>query len=91
VILRDLVRTGQLLRFEVPVTDQPGSLATIATLLGEQGANIVNIGHERMSPSCNPKSAVLDVTVELQGSEHGAQLLDALRARQFDPAVTALH
>jgi threonine dehydratase len=89
VILRDLVRTGQLMRFEVPVTDQPGSLAAIATLLGEQGANIVEIGHERMS-SLSPKGTVLGVTVELQGKEHAAQLLEALRAQQFEPITTAI-
>ena len=72
------------------LTDQPGSLATIATLLGEQGANIVDISHERMSPTLNPKGAVLSVTVELQGSEHAEQLLDALRVRQFEPVVTAI-
>jgi threonine dehydratase len=90
VILRDLVRSGQLMRFELRVIDQPGSLATIATLLGEQGANVVDIGHDRMSPSLSPKGAVLSVTVELQGSDHAVRLLDVLRARQFEPTVTAI-
>jgi threonine dehydratase len=90
VILRDLVRTGQLMRFEIPVNDQPGTLARIATLIGEQGANIVDIAHNRLSPALNPKGAVIEVTVELHGTEHGAMLLDALRARHFVPSVIAM-
>jgi threonine dehydratase len=90
VILRDLVRAGQLLRFTVPVTDQPGSLATIATLLSDHGANIVEIGHERMSSALSPKGAMLDVTVELQDRDHGARVLDALRSRQFEAIVAAI-
>jgi threonine dehydratase len=90
VILRDLVRSGQLLRFEVPVTDQPGSLARIATLLGKQGANIVDIGHERISASCNPKGAVLGVTVELHGNEHGETVLRRLRELQFEPNIVKM-
>lgn len=90
VILRDLVRAGQLLRFTVPVTDQPGSLATVATLLSDHGANIVEIAHQRMSPELSPKGAILDVTVELQDRAHGAQVLEALRARQFEPTVAVI-
>lgn len=90
VILRDLARQGQLLRFEVPVSDQPGALAEIATLLGEQGANIVDISHARLSPTLSPKGTMLDVTVELQGREHGAELIEALCAHRFEPTLTEI-
>lgn len=90
VILRDLVRSGQLMRFDVPISDQPGALAALATILGEQGANIVDVAHDRLSLSLNPKGAALDLVVQLQGAEHGEQVVDALRARGFDPIVKAM-
>jgi threonine dehydratase len=84
VIMRALVRNGQLLRFDVPISDQPGALAVLSTILGDEGANIVDVSHDRMSLSLNPKGAVLDVVVEVQDRAHGEFVLAALRARHFD-------
>ncbi|SEH13010.1 threonine dehydratase [Sphingopyxis sp. YR583] len=90
VILRDLIRSGALMRIDVPISDQPGSLATLATVLAEEGANIVEVAHERMSLALNPKRAALDLVVELQDGEHGDRVLGALRERGFDAAARAI-
>ena len=87
VILRDLVRSGQLMRFDVPISDQPGALATLAAALASEGANIVDVSHERMSLALNPKGAALDVTVELQDAAHGEAVIAALQAQGFDACV----
>ncbi|MBL8643370.1 MAG: threonine ammonia-lyase [Rhodospirillaceae bacterium] len=87
VALRDLVRVGRLLRFVVPITDQPGALARIATILGEQGANIIDIGHDRLGLALSPKGATLDVVVEVQTADEGPKLLNALIAQGFAPIM----
>lgn len=90
VILRDLIRSGSLMRIDVPISDQPGALATLATVLAEEGANIVDVSHERMSLALNPKRAALDLVVELQDAEHGTRVLAALGAKGFDAAARAI-
>jgi threonine dehydratase len=78
VAMRELVRSGRLLRFEVPISDQPGALSTLTGLLGREGANIHHVAHERLSLAFNPKRAVLDFVIEVQDRDHGAQVLRAL-------------
>ena len=90
VAMRELVRSGQLMRFDVPILDRPGVLSILTGVIGEQGANIVDIGHERLSLALNPKGAVLNVVVEVQDRAHGTTLLEALRAYQFEVTLKNL-
>ncbi|ALJ14691.1 threonine ammonia-lyase [Sphingopyxis macrogoltabida] len=90
VILRDLIRSGSLMRIDVPISDQPGALAVLATVLAEEGANIVDVAHERMSLALNPKRAALDLVVELQDCDHGERVLAALRQRGFDAVARSV-
>lgn len=90
VIMRDLIRSGSLMRIDVPISDQPGALATLATALAEEGANIVDVSHERMSLALNPKRAALDLVVELRDAEHGETVLAALRRHGFDVTARAV-
>jgi len=90
VILRDLVRSGALMRLDVPITDQPGALATLATLLAKEGANIVEVAHERMALGLNPKRATVDLVIELQDRVHGDRVLEALRENRFDAVARAI-
>lgn len=90
VIMRDLVRSGALMRIDVPISDQPGALATLATALADEGANIVDVAHERMSLALNPKRAALDLVVELQDAAHGERVLAALRERGFDATARVI-
>jgi len=84
VAMRELVRNGQLLQFNVPISDQPGGLSLLAMALGDEGANIVDISHDRLSLALNPKGAVLSVVGEVQDRAHGETVIAALRSRGFD-------
>jgi threonine dehydratase len=85
VILRDLVRQGQLLHIEVPISDQPGALAELATVLGKEGANIVDMSHERLNLALNPRGAAIGLVIELQDESHGKRVLAGLAERGFTP------
>jgi threonine dehydratase len=87
VIMRDLVRSSQLMRFDVPISDRPRALAEIATALANEGANIVDVSHERLSLALNPKGAALDIVVELTDAAHGEAVIVALQAQGFDACV----
>ena len=64
VIMRGLIRNGRLSRLHIEVPDVPGSLGAITTMLGEAGANIVEILHQRMFVDLSAKSAEIEVTIE---------------------------
>jgi threonine dehydratase len=83
VATRELVRNGQLMRFDVPISDQPGALSALATVLAREGANIVDIAHDRLSLALNPKRATIDLVVEVQDRHHGEMLLAALPEAGF--------
>jgi threonine dehydratase len=85
VAMRELVRCDRLLRFEVPIHDRPGALSALVDVLASEGANIVDLAHDRLSLSLNPKGATLDIVVEVENSSHGARVLAALTRRRFAP------
>lgn len=87
VAMRALVRGGQLMRFSIAVNDQPGTLARLATLLGQLGANIIEIMHDRLALSSSPKGAVIDVVVEVQDHTHRAVIVERLREEGFTPTL----
>jgi threonine dehydratase len=91
VAMRELVRNDQLFRFEVPISDQPGQMAHLAAILAEGGANIVDVGHDRLSLSLNPKGAILEVLIEVQDATHGGAVLAALAESGFHALPKAVH
>jgi threonine dehydratase len=78
VIMRGLIRNGRLSRLHIEVPDVPGSLGTITTILGEVGANIVEILHQRMFVDLSAKSAEIEVTIETLDHLHVDRAVAAL-------------
>ena len=81
VIVRLLARTGRLLRLRVELDDQPGELARLTALLGDQGANIVELVHRRDLPELRLRRAIVDLTVETRGAAHAQAIIEELEAR----------
>ena len=52
-------------------------LGTIATRLGELGANILEVDHRRLFLDVPAKGARLDVTVETRDAAHADEILAA--------------
>jgi threonine dehydratase len=86
VILRALARSGRLVRLRLEITDQPGNLATVATIIGGAGGNIIDVSHHRDLPGVPLKDAVLEVSLETRDRAHAEAIVAALRERNF--AVT---
>ncbi len=80
VIMHGLVRTGRLTRFSVVVADVPGSLARLATVVGTEGGNIVEVAHQRMFSDLSAKSTVIELAVESRDQAHTERIIAALEA-----------
>ena len=70
VILRELSRAGRISTFHVELTDRPGSLAKIATVIGDAGGNIIEVLHNRLSTDLSVKNVAVDITVETRDAHH---------------------
>lgn len=89
VLQRQLVREQRLVTFRFESADQPGALAHIATLIGAEGGNIVDVAHHRLFLDVPIKAADLDFTIETRDAEHSRELERALRAAGLTPQIIA--
>ena len=83
VAMRELIRSDRLLEFQIEITDAPGALAQVAVLIGQLGANIISIEHDRLSIAHSAKATFVEVVVETESAEHGTRLLKALSEHGF--------
>ena len=78
VLMRGLVRDGRLVRLRVRMTDVSGSLAKVATLIGEAGGNIVEVQHQRVFGTASVKSTEIEFLIETRDREHTDALVRSL-------------
>jgi len=85
IMVRELERSDRIVSFRLTIADRPGVLGPIATLLGQLGANILEIGHRRLFLDVPAKGARLDVTVEARDRLHAEEIFAALAAGGYQP------
>ena len=78
VIMRGLVRNGRLSRLHVELPDVPGALGQLSTVVGDAGANIVEILHQRVFVDVSAKSASIEVTIETIDHAHVRRVVRSL-------------
>ena len=75
-----LTAAGRYLAFRCRLPDHPGSLAKLLGDLADLGANVLEIGHERLAPRLHVDEAEVVLQVETRGPEHCEEVIAALRA-----------
>ncbi|MGE4562462.1 MAG: threonine ammonia-lyase [Rhodospirillales bacterium] len=83
ILMRGLVREGQLVRLRVHITDAPGVLSTVAGLIGACGGNIIEVYHHRLFRDVPVKEADVDVVVETLDVEHVREITEKLTQAGF--------
>ena len=79
IIERGMVRAGRLARIRVHTRDVPGELARAATLIGQAGANIEEVAHQRAFTTLPVQNAELEFVLQTRGPEHIEEVLRTLR------------
>jgi len=87
VLMRDLVRVGQVLTLSIEMPDKPGSLHAIAGICAELGANVLEVNHGRFALDLSANAARLAITIETRDSDHAQQVMDRIRAAGFTLTV----
>jgi threonine dehydratase len=80
VVRHGMVAGSRYVALDIRIADHPGALAALLTLIGEQGANVVDVAHSRISEALSLDEVDVAVSMETRGPEHCAQLVGALRA-----------
>jgi threonine dehydratase len=79
IIGHGLVRAGRLVRLKVSARDVPGSLAKITTAVGQAGANIEEVHHQRAFSSLSAQYVEIELVLQTRGPAHVTEVLAALR------------
>jgi threonine dehydratase len=87
VLMRGLVRDGRIVRLRLRITDAPGQLARVSTIIGKAGGNIVEVQHGRLFGGVVAKAADLHVTIETRDRPHIGEIVAALQADGFTVRV----
>ena len=78
---------GRLSQLAIDLVDRPGQLAKVANLLGEAGANIVEVYHQRVFTALPAKGALLEVVIETRDRAHLDETVAKLRAAGLEVEV----
>lgn len=70
ILMRGLVRNGQLARLRIEIEDVPGVLSRISGIIGTTGGNIIETYHQRLFFQIPVKRADIDVVVETRDRAH---------------------
>ena len=77
------MRDGRITRLTFEIADTPGQLSDISRIIGDAGANVVEVIHQRMMQSVSLKQAELDVVIEARDRSHVVEIVAALRNGGF--------
>jgi threonine dehydratase len=83
VIRHGMASAGRYLYLRVCIPDVPGGLARLITELGEAGANILEISHERISANLALDEVEVRIQMETRGEPHAEQVVARLRERGY--------
>jgi threonine dehydratase len=87
VLVHALTGRKQILRIRVRIRDRPGTLEEIAGLIGDRGANIHAVRHDRAIEDLDVGEAYLVFEVETSGADHSAGIVDAIEDRGYGVEV----
>jgi threonine dehydratase len=87
VLTRELVRESRIVSLRIIGDDRPGLLANVSATIGQMGANIIEVAHNRLALDVPAKGAEFDVMIETRDAQHTQEVMDALRERGYPPRV----
>ena len=87
VLQRGLVNTHRLVKLTVEISDVPGSLAALTTILGELDSNIVDIVHQRTFGGSSARATLVELVLQMRGEEQGGEVMAALAEQGYSATL----
>jgi threonine dehydratase len=85
VLTRSLVREKRITSIRIIGNDQPGLLAKVSTVIGDNGGNIIEVFHNRMALDVPAKGAEFDILIETRDAQHTQEIMEVLREKGYPP------
>jgi threonine dehydratase len=79
IVRRGLADAGRYQNLEIEVSDTPGELALVSTVIAEAGGNVMEVDHSREARGLPIGVALLDLLLEVNGPPHFEAIIEALR------------
>lgn len=83
VVRHGLVAAGRFLSLQVRIPDRPGELARLLGVLGDSGANVLDVEHSRTGQGLHVDEVEVSLQLETRGGDHAADVLEALAAASY--------
>lgn len=83
VIRHGMAAAGRYLNLRVCIPDVPGGLAQLLGEVSSVGANVIEVVHERISPTLHVDEVEVRLQLETRGEQHAEQVLARLRERGY--------
>ncbi len=83
VIQHGLAAARRYLSLQVTIPDVPGGLARLLAEIGDAGANVLEIVHERVSPRLHIGEVEVHVQLETRGEPHAEAVFTRLRDQGY--------
>ncbi len=87
ILERGMVRAGRLARIKVNARDTPGVLARITTIVGEAGANIDEVHHQRAFSMLSVQSVEVELVLQTRNRAHVQDVAACLAAAGFEATI----
>jgi threonine dehydratase len=84
VLTHALTARSQLLRLRIHIRDRPGEMGRIASVIGEQGANIRTVRHDRAVDGLEVGDAYLVFQVVTSGEGHAKNVMGAIEDAGYE-------
>ncbi len=85
VMVRELERDNRIVSLRITSQDRPGLLGSVASRLGQLGANILEVSHGRLFLDVPAKGVSIDITIETRDSAHTSEIFEALAKDGLEP------
>ncbi len=87
ILMREQVREGRITRLRITVSDVPGQIARIATVVGRLEANFIDLQHQRIFTALPARDTYIDITLETRDRQHLETILRELQAEGYDVRI----
>ena len=91
ILMRDLVRAGQITTLTITMPDKPGQLNIISSICANSGANVLQVEHSRFAMDLSASVAKLDITIETQNQTHLKEIIELIRKNGLPVSVEGLN
>jgi len=87
VVRRQETQAGRRLVVLSRLSDRPGQLARLLTVVGGTGANLIAVSHVREGLELHVRETAVELVLETRGREHAEQVLGAIRGAGCEARV----